>query len=115
MADFERVRRVNEVLRREISGYLEKYVTADLKCLATVTRVKVAPDFHDAVVFISFLGGTEGLHKNSLKKILRHRNKIQSQINRNMKIRCTPKLDIRIDDSIAQGAEILRKMDELGL
>ncbi len=115
MADFERVRRVNEVLRREISGYLEKYVAADLKCLATVTQVKVSPDFRDAKVLISFLGGTEGLHKNSLLKIQKHRNKIQSQINRNMKIRCTPKLEIMIDDSIAKGAEILRKMDELGL
>ena len=115
MADFERVRRVNEVLRREISEYLEKYVAAVLKCLATVTRVKVSPDFHDAQVFISFLGGTEGLHKNSLKKILKHRSKIQSQINRNMKIRCTPKLELKIDDSIAKGDEILRKMEELGL
>lgn len=115
MSEVERTRRVNELLRREISEYIERKLATELKCLVTVNRVKVAPDMHNAQVYISFLGGTPNLHKNTMRKILRHRGKIQAQINKNMTLRNTPILDIRLDDSIEKGDNILRIMDELGL
>lgn len=115
MSEVERTTRVNELLRREIGEYIERNIASELQCLVTVNKVKVSPDMHQAKVFISFLGGTEGLHKNSMRKILRHRGKIQAQINRNMTIRYTPVLDIRLDDSIAKGNNILKIMDDLGL
>ncbi len=115
MSEVERTRRVNELLRREISEYVEKNIAPELKCLATINRVKVSPDLHQAQVYVSFLGGDENLHKNSMRKIMRHRGKIQAQVNRNMTIRYTPVLDFRMDDSIAKGDNILRILDDLGL
>ena len=115
MSDVDRTRRVNELLRREISEFIERNLAHELKCLATVNTVKVAPDMHDAQVYISFFGGTPNLHKNAMRKVMRNRGKIQAQINKNMKIRNTPKLDFRLDDSIEKGDKIIRLIEELGI
>jgi ribosome-binding factor A len=115
MNDIDRTRRVNELLRREISEFIERNLSFELKCLATVNSVKVSPDLHDAQVYISFYGGNGNLHKNAMRKIVRNRSKIQAQINKNMKIRNTPKLDFRLDDSIAKGDKIIRLIEELGI
>lgn len=115
MSGSDRVRRVSELLQREISEYVERRISSELNCLMTINRVKAAPDFHDAIVYVSLFGGEEKDKKKALRLLLKHRADIQAQINRNMKLRATPRLDIRVDDSLEKGGQILDLFDELGL
>ncbi|MGL4855078.1 MAG: 30S ribosome-binding factor RbfA [Lentisphaeria bacterium] len=115
MGDVDRMRRVNEVVRREIGDYIEKNLKHEFKCLLTITQVKISPDLHDGQVYVSVYGGTEIDQKRAFTLVKKHRAKIQSTINRNMTMRNTPRLEFRLDDSIAHGDKILRMLGDMGL
>ncbi len=115
MPDKDRMRRINEIIRREITDYIEKNLAMDFGCLVTVNSVRVTPDLNQGVVFYSCYGADDKATKKAGQLLRKHRSKIQANINRNMKIRNTPVLEFRYDDSIAHGDKILRMFDDMGL
>jgi ribosome-binding factor A len=104
----DRLTRVNELLRREISQLLYRIVhNRDFDMSAvTITRVDVAPNLRHAKVYVSVRDHQDD--RESMLSILRaHRHEFQHGISTSMNLKYTPKLRFELDDSLELGDSIL--------
>ena len=112
----DRLKRVNELLRREIGASLYhvlKPSEVDLAAI-TVTRVSASRNLRTARVMVSVRD-----HVNERDRIMhrirRHRVEIQGLINKNLQLKYTPRLIFEFDPSIEKGdhvLDILRHIEE---
>ena len=104
----ERVVRINEMLRREVAEALFRLINENGFDVAavTVTRAFASRDLQHARVLVS-IRGDAGEQRRMLALICRHRGDIQDQINRNLRLRYTPRLLFELDPSLAKGAHML--------
>lgn len=99
----QRLDRVNELLKREISTVIQKdFEFTDV--LVTVNGVEVTQDLKEAKVFIGILGrgGSEVIDKLNARHGF-----IQGRVMKRVVLRNTPVLDFRADDSAARGVEMV--------
>jgi len=105
----QRLDRINELLRREISTVLARDFEWD-GALVTVSAVEITQDLREAKVFIGILGG----HTNKvLDQLAQKRGLIQSRVAKRVVLRCTPVLDFRVDESAERGVEMVNILDEV--
>ena len=104
----DRLIRINELLRREISVVLYRLIDQtqfDMSAM-TVTHVIVSPDLHDARVLVSIRG-----HEHERRKILRQLQhlhaEVQSEVAKAVILKYTPRLTFVLDTSIEQGDRVL--------
>ncbi len=106
-----RMRRINEVLREVIGSA----ISADLKDprigFVTVTSVETSPDLRTAKVFVSVLG-SESEREASLAGLRSSHGVIQSRIAAETRMKRTPTLTFRYDDTIEQGMRISRLLED---
>ncbi len=108
-----RMERLNKVIKQEISSSLEREVNDPrLSNSISVTEVSVSPDLKYAKVFVSILGNetdkTEMLAGfNAASGFLR--KKLASHL----KLRCVPQLSFHYDNSIEQGARLLKLIEQV--
>ena len=106
-----RLKRVNELLKREISLLFQKdFVFGN--ALVTVNAVDIAPALKQATVYVGILGSPRD-REQALEKMEARRGFIQSRIAKRVTLRETPHLLFRSDDSVERGAHILSIMDEI--
>jgi ribosome-binding factor A len=104
-----RTDRVNELLRREISGVIQREIEFT-DSLVTVSGVEVTIDLKEAKVFISVLGGDVSW---VMKKLASKRGFIQSKVMKRVVLKNTPVLSFRTDDSAERGVDIVNLLDEV--
>lgn len=104
----DRLIRINELLRREISMVLYRLIdqtTFDMSSM-TVTHVIVSPDLHDARVLVSIRG-----HETERRKMLRQLQHlhadIQAEVAKAVILKYTPRLTFVMDTSIELGDRVL--------
>lgn len=112
MRESLRMTRINELIQREIAGLLEKIIERHNGILLSVTEVITTPDLKHAKVYISILGN-EGLKRNYLKDIEKHRAAIQSSIASHIKLKYTPILNFILDHRVEKADKILSLINEL--
>ena len=105
----QRLDKINELLRREISTILQKDFEFT-NALVTVGGVEITQDLREAKVFIGVLGGSE---ENVLEQLAQKRGLVQSRIAKRVVLRCTPILDFRIDKSAERGVEMVNILEEV--
>jgi ribosome-binding factor A len=105
----QRLDRINELLRREISTVLQKDFEFR-NCLVTISAVEITQDLREAKVFVSILGTPPG---GVLEQLNQKRGLIQSRIAKRVVLRCTPVLDFRVDSSAERGVEMVNILDEV--
>lgn len=111
MKDFDRMLRVNEVLQRELGQLVEKYVAPEIsQGIVTITKVKTAPDLRNATVGVSVFGADK---ETVFRTVKRKRKVLQEGIARNVKLKYTPKLEFRLDETAEQADHVLSILDEL--
>ncbi len=110
----DRLERVNSLLRREIGEacfHVLGTTGVDLAAI-TVTRVETSRNLRHALVYISILG-----HESERGRILRivanHHGAFQRLINRDLKLKYTPVLQFRLDESVAKGDHVLDVLSKL--
>ena len=101
--------RVNELLRREISGVLQRDFEWK-NALVTVSDVDVTQDLKEAKVFVSILGGSA---PGILDQLERKRGFIQGKVPKRVVLRNTPVLMFRQDKSAVRGVEVVNLLDEV--
>lgn len=101
--------RVNELLRREISGVLQRDFEWK-NALVTVSDVDVTQDLKEAKVFVSILGGSA---PGILDQLERKRGLIQGKVSKRVVLRNTPVLMFRQDKSAVRGVEVVNLLDEV--
>ena len=105
----QRLDRINELLRREISTVLQR----DFEfggALVTVSGVDITQDLREAKVFVGVLGGYGA---KVIEQLSQRRALIQSRVAKRVVLRCTPKLDFRLDTSAARGVDMINVLDEV--
>jgi ribosome-binding factor A len=105
----QRLDRINELLRREISTVVQR----DFEfggALVTVSGVDITQDLREAKVFVGVLGGYGA---KVIEQLTQRRSLIQSRVAKRVVLRCTPRLDFRLDTSAARGVDMINVLDEV--
>ena len=108
-----RVGRIEEQLRIELSEIIEREIQDPRIGLATVTAVKVTPDFRHARVFISVLGDAE-----ERKKTMQGLNSAAAFARRSLSqrlnhLRRIPELVFAYDESIDKSIRIKELFNQI--
>ena len=107
-----RLQRVRELLKREIGEVIRRQLPVDEVGLINVNDVEVAPNLHNATVFIGVLGG-EAQKKRAMEALEQNRKRIQGYLGKAVVLKYTPHLRFVLDESVERGNRILRLLDEL--
>lgn len=108
----QRLSRINELMKREISAYIERsFEFPDV--LVTIHAVETAIDLRSAVVYIGVIG-TPDQTREVLRQLNNKRGVIQNAVVKRVVIRNTPQLTFLVDDSVERGVRILNILDEIG-
>ena len=108
----QRIARVNELLKREISSCIEKNFEFP-NLLVTIHEVSTAADLKSAQVYLGVIGSEED-KESVLAKLNAKRGFIQGVVMKRVVLRYTPQLTFRSDDSVERGVRILNILDEIG-
>ena len=107
MASNNRTRRIAEEIRKIVSTMLINGIKDPrINSLVSVTDVEVTSDLSYAYVYVSILGGDEESTLEGLKSACGY---IRREVGKSIKIRHTPEIIFKIDDSLLKGMY----MDEL--
>ena len=108
----QRIARVNELLKREISACIEKsFEFPDL--LVTIHDVDTAADLKAATVFIGVIGSANQASA-VVDRLNAKRGFIQGVVMKRVVLRNTPVLTFVADDSVERGVRVLDILDEIG-
>jgi len=112
----DRIKRVNELLHREIGEALYQVLRDDEVDLSTVmiSHVITQRDLRQARVLVS-VRGTEEEQERVLKRLRRHRADLQDEVMKKVVLKYTPRFQFELDRSVAQGDHILQVLSELDL
>lgn len=109
-----RIERVNSLLRRVIAEAMFQILRGEdvSPALVTVTGVSCGSDLRDATVGISVFGDA-ALKRRAMDRLRRNASRFQAAINREVKMKYTPRLFFKLDRSIEKGDEVLAILDRL--
>lgn len=112
--DFSRTDRVRKAIIREFSEIL----THDVKDprlvnqLISVTDVEVSGDMRHAKVFVSIMG-EESLQNEIMEVLKENTPKIRSAIGQRIRLRYTPEIDVRLDNSLERGSRVTQLLNQI--
>lgn len=113
MASYNRTRRIAEEIRKVVSTMLISGIKDPrINSMVSVTDVEVTNDLSYAYVYVSILGGDEESTLTGLRNAV---NYIRREVSRNVKLRHTPQIIFKVDDSIKKGmymSDLIRKVNE---
>ena len=113
---YDRITRVNELLRREIGETLFQIMNEsdsqfDMAAV-TITHVVTSRNLRHARVLVS-IREHQAERKQMLGLLYRHRAEIQARISRNVVLKYTPRLSFELDSSVEHGHHMLEILSEL--
>lgn len=108
-----RIKRVNNLIRQEISELLQRQVKDPrLGGFVTVTEVSTSSDLKYAKVFVSHIG-TEEEKQQTLSGLAAAAGYLRSELGKRLGLRSVPELRFEWDDSIERGTRLLKLIDEV--
>jgi ribosome-binding factor A len=107
----ERIQRLNELIRREISKILLKEGDFPSGVLVTVTRVETSTDLIQAKVWISLFPEIKG--KEVFTILNQKLYGIQQKINKKLKMRPVPKIIFKEDKQIFKASRVEEILEEI--
>jgi ribosome-binding factor A len=105
------MRRINEALREVVGAAISSDLSDPRIGFVTVTSVETSPDLRTARVFVSVLGDEEE-REATLEALRSSHGVIQSRIAAETRMKRTPTLSFRYDETIAKGVRISRLLEE---
>ena len=110
----DRLERVNSLLKRVIAESMFSVMQGDnvQPGLITVLGVSCGKDLRDATVRVSVFGD-DALKETALQHLKHHARQFQQEINRQVKMKFTPRLTFQLDNSLEKGDEVLAILNNL--
>ena len=110
----ERLERVNSLLKRVIAESVFSVMQGDTvqPGLITVTGVACGKDLRDATVRVSVFGD-DALKRTAIQHLQHNARRFQQIINREVRLKVTPRLTFQLDLSIEKGDAVLALLDSL--
>jgi ribosome-binding factor A len=112
-APSSRPRRVAETIRRELAQPLQRIASEEGMGMLTLSDVDLSPDLKDARLYVTHIG-RDLTHAEVLARLEPHVGELRTIIARNMRLRYTPKVSFRFDESVETGARIDALLQEQG-
>lgn len=105
-------RRVNDAVKRELAEILRDIKDPRVSPMTSVLEVEVAPDLKTCKIWISVLGSPED-GTRTMEGIHSANGWIRGELAHRVNLRNTPELHFILDDSIAYGVSMGKKIDEV--
>ena len=107
-----RLKRIENLIRNQISELIMRGRIKDprISTLLSITGVHVSIDKAYADIFISSFEGEKKINQ-SVEALNHAAGFIHNKLKANLKMRSTPKLRFKRDDSIEKGFQITKKLD----
>ena len=110
--DSNRINRVNEELKKQISNIINYEVqNSKITGMVSVTKVKASPDFSFARVFVSILNSKN--IKQTLAGLKESSGFIRSRLAEKVNLRITPELVFEFDESLEHGDRIDKILQDI--
>ena len=114
MTGSNRIVRVNELLKRELSNLINlKNIAPKNSILVSVTEVKTTSDLRKALVFISVFGGDDKSEKEVIQVLRKKRVELQHDISQVITLKFTPVLRFELDKRLAAGDRIFELLGDV--
>ena len=112
----DRLERINSLLKRVIAESMFSVMQGDSVAagLLTVTEVACGKDLRDATVKVSVFGDDE-LKATAIRHLQHHARRFQAIINRQVRLKFTPRLLFQLDLSLEKGDEVLSILSKLDI
>lgn len=107
-----RVQRVGEQMKKELGDIFQRELKDPRIGFVTVTAVEMSGDLQQAKVYLTVFGN-EGQKEDSLKAIAKASGFIRSELGKRIRLRHTPELVFKFDESIEYGTKIEKLLSEL--
>lgn len=101
----KRVNRVAEQMKKELGEIILQKVKDPRIGFVTVTDVEVTGDLQQATIYISVLG-SDREKEDTLKGLSKAKGFIRAEIGQRIRLRITPEIEFKFDESIAYGNRI---------
>ena len=110
----DRLERVNSLLKRVIAESMYSVMQGDTvqPGLITVTDVKCGKDLRDATVRVSIFGD-DALKETAMQHLKHNAKRFQQIINREVRLKFTPRILFQLDRSLEKGDEVLAILSRL--
>lgn len=105
-----RLLRVNELLKRELSGIITRELNFE-GALVTLNQVDVTPDLKSAHAYVSVFGKEN--QAAVMTNLEEHRVLLQTALAKAVTLKYTPQLVFHLDDSIERGARVFEILQEI--
>lgn len=113
MASPQRVQRIRELIREEVSDILHRGTKDPRVGFVSVTDVELSNDLRHAKVYVSVLGSEEE-RTRTMDALQRAVGFVRSELAKRLRIYHTPEIQFRLDTSIERGTRVLQLLRELG-
>ena len=112
MKESNRMNRINEELKREISNIINFDLNnSNITGMISVTKVRVTPDLRYARVYVSMINSKN--KKNTLAGLKQASGYIRRNIAKKINLRNTPELVFEFDETLEYGARIDSLINEI--
>lgn len=112
MANYSRIDRISEEVKRELSSVIRDLKDPRLPSMVSVVAVKVTKDLKFAKAYISIMGDSKAV-SDGFAALKSASGFIRKEIGHRLNLRNTPEFSFIPDDSIAYGAHINEILKEL--
>ena len=110
----DRLTRVNELIKRELSSLITRYsISPSASVLVSVTEVRTSVDLRNATVSVSIFGGDKITNRMVLENLNAVRCDFQRDMARTLGFKHTPVLNFRIDKRVAAGDRVFALLEEM--
>jgi len=112
MLEYKRTDRVGQLIREIISSILLEETNDPRVHFVSITHVDVSEDFKHAKVFYSALG-SEHEKEDASRGLKSAQGYIQKKLGRKLRLRYTPEITFKTDESFERGMHIYELLEEL--
>ena len=107
-----RMKRINELVKCELSGLIRQHLPVEKYGLISVTEVDVAKDLKTANVYISSVGLPQE-EKDVIHALNQIRGRLQHELSRRVVVKYTPHLVFKQDHGLERGQHLVELLDSL--
>jgi ribosome-binding factor A len=108
----DRTRRLDHLLREEVSAILRREISDPRIGFVTITSVEVSNDLRHATVWASVIGDADE-RRASLRALERAMPYVRHHLGA-LRLRRIPELKVREDDSFQRGTRVMELLDRIG-
>ena len=114
MQGIDRVRRVPELVRRQVSHFIVRELADEGLGIVSVTAVDMSRDLQQATVYVSSLAQGPDV-ENILFVLEENVPAVRRDLAQSLHLRRVPDLTFRYDESVERGQRLTKMIDELEL